>query len=105
MGMKQFNQTQNTSLASLESDQKLKTLLITGSPLASRKPLIFTKNETPNKQEISKEARQILTKNMTLEYEFFEFIKERLKLQVTYLRKTMFLSTWCKDILQHINTK
>ena len=53
------------------------------------------KNETPHKQNISNIARRILTKNMTLEYEFYEFIQQRLKLQVRHLRKQMFPRNWC----------
>ena len=43
--------------------------------------LFNKKNETPNKKELTPEARAILTANMTLEYEFYQFVKERLRLQ------------------------
>ena len=46
----------------------------------SNKPQ-FKKNETPNKKELSHEARAILAANMTLEYEFYLFVKERLRQQ------------------------
>ena len=105
MGMVQLIQTENSSLASLATQRKLKSNLKSVLPLASRSSLRFTKNKTPNKQEISKQARQILTKNMTLEYEFFRFIKDRLKIQVGYLRKKMFPRTWCKDRTIHINNQ
>ena len=41
----------------------------------------YKKNETPNKKELTPEARAILVANMTLEYEFYQFVKERLRLQ------------------------
>ena len=41
----------------------------------------YKKNETPNKKELTPEARAILAANMTLEYEFYQFVKERLRLQ------------------------
>ena len=94
MGMVQFIRSENISLP---TQRKLKSYIKSASPLASRKSLKFTKNETPHKQQISSLARRILTKNMTLEYEFYEFIKQRLKLQVNYLKKKMFPRNWCPD--------
>ena len=41
----------------------------------------YKKNETPNKKELTPEARAILAANMTLEYEFYQFVKKRLRLQ------------------------
>ena len=64
-------------------------------PLEFRKSFPFVKNETPHKQSISDLARNILANNMTLEYEFYEFVKHRLKLQVKSLRKQRFPRNWC----------
>ena len=105
MGMVQLIQTENSTMASLATQRKLKSNSKAGLSLASRKSLKFTKNQTPHKQEISKLARKILTKNMTLEYEFFGFIKQRLKLQVKHLRTKMFPRTWCKSRTVYDYTK
>jgi len=102
MGMVQLIQTENSTLASLATQRQLKSKSKAVLPIASRKSLKFTKNKTPHKQQISKQARMILTKNMTLEYEFFGFIKQRLKLQVSHLRKKMFPRTWCKGRTSHM---
>ena len=40
---------------------------------------------TPHKQTISDLARSILATNMTFEYEFYDFVKHRLKVQVKSL--------------------
>ena len=45
------------------------------------RPMPFRKNQTPNKKEISAKARAILKANMTLEYEFYDFVLQRLRLQ------------------------
>ena len=101
MGVVQFIQTENTSLVSqrkiLSSHSK------SVASLLSKKSMIFTKNETPHKQQISSLARETLKQNMTLEYEFYEFIKQRLKAQVKYLRKKMFPRNWCFDRTNYIN--
>lgn len=55
---------------------KLLHSLHTGHPKVQ-----YKKNETPNKKELSAEARAILAANMTLEYEFYHFVKERLRQQ------------------------
>ena len=41
----------------------------------------FRKNKTRIKQELSPEARAVLEANMTLEYEFYNFVQERLRQQ------------------------
>lgn len=102
MGIVQLIKNENSTLASLATQRKLKGNAKVALPIASRKSLKFTKNQTPHKQQISKQARQILTKNMTLEYEFFGFIKQRLKFQVKHLRKKMFPRTWCKSRTSNI---
>ena len=43
------------------------------------------KNKTPHKQMISDLARSVLATNMALEYEFYAFVKNRLKMQVKSL--------------------
>ena len=95
MGVEKFFQIGNNSLESeqniLEAHSKSVSLLF------SEQPLKFTKNETPHKQQISERARDILRKNMTLEYEFYEFIKQRLKAQVEYLKGKTFPTDWCLD--------
>ena len=40
----------------------------------------YKKNETPNMKELTPEARSILAANMTLEYKFYQFVKECLGL-------------------------
>ena len=56
----------------------------------------YVRNKTPNKKELSELARSILTANMTLEYEFFEFVKQRLQLQKGRLINLSFPLHWCK---------
>ena len=93
MGVEQLIQIGNNSL---ESEQKiLEANSKSVSLLFSEQSLKFTKNETPHKQQISEQARDILRKNMTLEYEFYEFIKQRLKAQVEYLKRKAFPTNWC----------
>ena len=46
----------------------------------------FAANVTPHKKTISDKARRILATNMTLEYEFYGFVKHRLKMQLESLR-------------------
>jgi len=41
----------------------------------------FRANSTPNKKELSAEARAVLKANMTLDYEFYEFVTQRLAMQ------------------------
>ena len=53
----------------------------------------FVNNDTPRKQNLSELARSILLTNMTLEYEFFEFVKLRLNLQARRLRGHVFHRT------------
>ena len=43
--------------------------------------LQYMKNQTPNKKELSPKAREVLRANMTLEYEFYQFVKQRLRKQ------------------------
>ena len=93
MGVVQFIQTENSSLASERKLLEIHSKSV--ASLLSKKSLKFTKNETPNKQQISEQAREILRKNMTLEYEFFEFIKLRLKAQARYLKQKTFPQNWC----------
>ena len=101
MGVVQFIQTENSSLA---IDRKLlETHSKSVSSLLSKKSLKFTKNETPHKQQISDQARNILMKNMTLEYEFYEFIKQRLKAQIKYLKRKAFPRNWCFDRTNYIS--
>ena len=64
-------------------------------PMEIRNSFPFVKNETPHKQNISDLARSILATNMTLEYEFYKFVKHRLKMQVKKLRKQRFPMNWC----------
>ena len=47
-------------------------------------------NETPNKKELSEMARSTLAASMTEEYEFFDFVKQRLQLQKQSLIKQNF---------------
>ena len=102
MGIAQFMQYENSHSATqrklkgdVNSFYNVKARTVEKGEV--RKTLKFMKNETPHKQNISQLARSILTKNMTLEYEFYEFIKQRLKLQVTHLRKQMFPRNWCLE--------
>ena len=101
MGVVQFIQTENTSLVTqrklLSSHSK------SVSSLLSKKSMRFTKNETPHKQQISSLAKEILRKNMTLEYEFYEFIKQRLKSQVKYLKRKMFPRNWCFERTNYLS--
>ena len=107
LGREKFIQTKNSSLVS--EQQSLKINLKNAASLLSKKSLKFTKNETPHKQQISDQARDILRKNMTLEYEFYEFIKHRLKAQIRYLKRKTFPRNWCFDrtnyISEYINLK
>ena len=93
MGVVQFIQTENSSLASERKLLEIHSKSV--ASLLSKKSLKFTKNETPHKQQISDRARDILRKNMTLEYEFYDFIKLRLKAQTRYLKQKMFSRNWC----------
>ena len=52
-------------------------------------------NVTPHKQTISDFARRILATNMTLEYEFYGFVKRRLKMQVKNLREQKYPINVC----------
>ena len=81
MGMEQL--TQNLPL------QK------TPLPLEIRKAIPFVQNETPHKQTISDLARTILATNMSLEYEFYGFVKHRLELQVKSLRTQIYPRNLC----------
>ena len=93
LGLEKIIQTKNSRLV---SEQQLPEINSTyGASLLSKKSLKFTKNETPHKQQISEQARAILKKNMTLEYEFYDFIKLRLKAQTRYLKQKMFSRNWC----------
>ena len=93
LGLEKIIQTKNSRLV---SEQQLPEINSTyGASLLSKKSLKFTKNETPHKQQISEQARAILKKNMTLEYEFYDFIKLRLKAQTRYLKQKMFPRNWC----------
>ena len=56
-----------------------------------------TKKATKNKQKISRRAKEILKHNMTLEYEFYEFVKQRLNIQAEYLRKKFYPKSWCSE--------
>ena len=60
-----------------------------------RKPIAFASNVTPHKQTISNFARRILATNMTLEYEFYGFVKHRLKMQVEHLREQKYPINLC----------
>ena len=103
MAMIQLDQTkENTS-----STQKSLYANYT-SELSEHVPTIhleFTKNKTPHKQKISSEAREILAKNMTLEYEFYEFVKQRLKLQVEFLKRKLFPINGCFNRRIYIHEK
>ena len=55
------------------------------------------KRVTKNKQQISRSAREILKHNMTLEYEFYEFVKQRLNIQIEYLRKKLYPKCLCSE--------
>ena len=57
----------------------------------------FVRNETPNKKKLSEQARRILAANMTMEYDFFQFVKQRLHLQKVQLKKQTSLEGWCND--------
>ena len=88
MGVVQFIQTENSSLVTQRKLLKVHSKSV--EALLSKKSMKFTKNETPHKQQISDEAREILKKNMTLEYDFYEFIKQRLKAQTKYLKRKTY---------------
>ena len=60
-----------------------------------RKPIAFASNVTPHKQTISDLARSILATNMTLDYDFYGFVKHRLKMQVESLRKQKYPMNLC----------
>ena len=55
----------------------------------------FVMNDTPRQQTISDLARSILATNMTLEYEFYDFVKHRLELQVKTLRTQEYPANLC----------
>ena len=95
MGVVQFIQTENSSLVTQRKLLKVHSKSV--EALLSKKSMKFTKNETPHKQQISDEAREILKKNMTLEYDFYEFIKQRLKAQTKYLKRKTYPRNWCFD--------
>ena len=58
-------------------------------------PISFVANVTPHKDTISDLARSILATNMTLDYEFYGFVKHRLKMQVESLRKQKHPMSLC----------
>ena len=82
MGMEQSIRKQNSNSDVMK---KLKSNSSQDQPLAATKFIAFTKNETPHKHKISDFARNVLFNNLTLEYEFYDFIKRRLMLQVQHL--------------------
>ena len=90
LGLEKFIQTENSTSVSEQE-------------LLSKKSLKFTKNETPHKQQVSEQARDILKKNMTLEYEFYEFVKLRLKVQSDFLKQKMFPRNWCFNRINDID--
>ena len=90
IGLEKFIQTENSTSVSEQE-------------LLSKKSLKFTKNETPHKQQVSEQARDILKKNMTLEYEFYEFVKLRLKVQSDFLKQKMFPRSWCFNRIKNID--
>ena len=90
LGLEKFIQTENSTSVSEQE-------------LLSKKSLKFTKNETPHKQQVSEQARDILKKNMTLEYEFYEFVKLRLQAQSDFLKQKMFPRNWCFNRINDID--
>ena len=66
----------------------LKTYQNTFTPQAPHKG-------TPHKQTISDLARSILATNMTFEYEFYDFVKHRLKVQVKSLGAQKYPRNLC----------
>ena len=101
MGVVQFIQTENSSLVSERKLLEIHSKSV--ASLLSKKSLKFTKNETPHKQQISDQARDILRKNMTLEYEFYEFVKLRLQAQSDFLKQKMFPRNWCFNRINDID--
>ena len=59
------------------------------------KYIAFDRHVTPHKQTISDLARSILATNMTLDYEFYDFVKHRFKMQVESLRKQKYPKNLC----------
>ena len=55
----------------------------------------FVIHDTPRKQTISDLARTILATNMSLEYEFYDFVKQRLELQVQSVRTQNYPMNLC----------
>ena len=82
MGMEQSIRKQNSNSDVMK---KLKSNSSQDQPLAATKSIAFTKNQTPHKQKISELARNVLFNNLTLEYEFYDFVKRRLMLQAQHL--------------------
>ena len=94
MGMEQVIERQGHNDTGMKKVQmNLKKLY----SYAIRNSYKFVKNETPNKKKLSELARSILTANMTMEYDFFEFVKQRLNLQKLLLKKQKFPGSWCND--------
>ena len=60
----------------------------------------YKKNETPNKKELTPEARAILAANMTLEYEFYQFVKKRLRLQKRSCNEATRIEVGSKELLK-----
>ena len=60
-----------------------------------KKPIPFLTNVTPHKHTLSDLARSILATNMTLDYEFYDFVKHRFKMQVESLRKQKYPKNLC----------
>ena len=52
---------------------------------------------TSNKQRLSRRANEILRNNMTLDYEFYEFVKQRLNIQIEHLRKKLSHKVLCSE--------
>ena len=56
-----------------------------------------SKKVTSNKQRLSRRAGEILRNNMTLDYEFYEFVKQRLNIQIGHLRKKLSHKVLCPE--------
>ena len=65
--------------------QKMAIKSLKGKTGPQNRTMQFKKNSSPHKTEINAEAKAILRANMTLEFEFYEFVKQRLLIQKKFI--------------------
>ena len=107
-GRKENRRNRRNRRKSKKKENPEKNLHTNGGKLLSStagNSIHYVRNETPNKKELSKLARSILVANMTLDYEFYEFVKQRLQLQKERLVKQSFPLHWCKYVMRDLKTQ